>query len=71
MVLKKMRSLFVKAIFLLSILSCTNNKKVWRYNKQIILQMVDVQKTCEISIDSVFLSRYFQHKLRVELPSLL
>jgi hypothetical protein len=56
-----MRSLFVKAIFALSILilSCTNSKKAWRYNKQIILQVEDSPKTCDISIDSIVLIRDF------------
>ncbi len=55
--LKSLTRLLGKMTLVMSVFmfSCTNNEQVWRYDKQIILQREDLQKSCEISIDSTFL----------------
>jgi len=57
MIFKPFIRLLGKTTFalIIFIFSCTNNEQVWRYDKQIILQREDFQKSCEISIDSAFL----------------
>lgn len=55
--LKSLIRLLGKTTFalIIFIFSCTKNEQIWRYDKQIILQREDFQKSCEISIDSTFL----------------
>lgn len=57
MILKPLIRVLGKTTFAVTIFtfSCTNNEQVWRYNKQIILLREDLQKSCEIPIDSTFL----------------